>query len=296
MDRQLLRSAAHRLFSPARHHLETLYLFTRSDYKTIFFPVAIFAAVAAPYSGPKQLLDTLVWVWFHLLQANVSNQTFSSDEDIVNKPWRPLPSRRVTVQQARTLRWCLMFWCLYFSSLFGPRVVLASAGLTIVEIVHDDFNLSSRPVLKSLCNLGGYLTFEVGATLVLSPTRTFDKTALIALACSTLIIFTTIHAQDFADVEGDKVSGRRTIPIIAPEGARISMLALLLGWSTILAALWGLGPVSGALFFAMGGFVGARYFSLRDEKDDRISYLLYNMWLVSAHVLPANARVSALFW
>ncbi|KAF8643338.1 hypothetical protein AX16_009067 [Volvariella volvacea WC 439] len=284
------------LLSTARHHLETIYLFTRSDYKTIFFPVTIFAAVAAPYSGVRPLVDTLVWIWFHLLQANVSNQTFSGDQDILNKPWRPLPSNRVTVRQARILRWLLMFWCLFLSSFFGPRVVAASAALTLVEIVHDDFDLSGHPILKNLCNVGGYSTFELGATLVLSPTRSLDKTACIALVSSTLIIFTTIHAQDFADVEGDKLSGRRTIPIIAPEGSRVSILAALLVWSGILAALWGLGPVSAAMFFGMGGFVGARYFRFRDVQNDKRSYLLYNIWLVVAHILPANARLRALIW
>jgi 4-hydroxybenzoate polyprenyltransferase len=180
--------------------------------------------------------------------------------------------------------------------MFGARVVMASAALTIVEIVHDDLYLGGRPILRNLCNVGGYCTFELGATLVLSPTRTLDKTAVIALVCSTLIIFTTIQAQDFADVEGDKISGRRTIPIIAPEGSRISILAALMLWSWVLAALWGLGPVSGAIFFIMGCFVGARYFKFRDAKADKLSYLLYNVWLVAAHVLPANARVQALFW
>lgn len=61
----------------------------------------------------------------------------------------------------------MMVFCLLLSSLFGPRVVSASVALTFVEIVHDDFDLSGHPVFKNLCNVGGYTTFEVGATLVL---------------------------------------------------------------------------------------------------------------------------------
>lgn len=104
--------------------------------------------------------------------------------------------------------------------------------------------------------------------------------------CSALVIFTTIHAQDFADVEGDKQSGRRTLPIIAPEGARVYILVALLLWSWILATLWGLGPVSGTAFLGMGAFVGIRYFRLRAARDDRFSYVLYNVSQNLRRMLP----------
>jgi hypothetical protein len=61
----------------------------------------------------------------------------------------------------------MMILCLLLSAFFGFKTVFASAALTLVEIVHDDFNLSGHPVFKNLCNVGGYMTFELGATLVL---------------------------------------------------------------------------------------------------------------------------------
>lgn len=60
-----------------------------------------------------------------------------------------------------------MLICLSISSFFGLKTVCASAALTLVEVVHDDFNLSGHPLYKNLMNVGGYLTFELGATLVL---------------------------------------------------------------------------------------------------------------------------------
>jgi hypothetical protein len=105
----------------------------------------------------------------------------------------------------------------------------------------------------------------------------FDSTTHLALVCSLLIIFTTIHAQDFADVIGDQKSGRLTIPILAPEGSRIIMLGTLLIWSLFLTKLWGLGPICGSIFTLMGLQVGLRYFYLRTVRDDRLSYVFYNV-------------------
>jgi 4-hydroxybenzoate polyprenyltransferase len=114
------------------------------------------------------MLSVTTWIWLHLLQANVSNQCHSGDEDSVDKPWRPIPSGRVTRQHATWLRWLLLPACLYLSISYGYGVAFASAALSLVEFVHDDLRLSGHPVFKNACNVGGYVTFELGASLVLS--------------------------------------------------------------------------------------------------------------------------------
>ncbi|KIK81858.1 hypothetical protein PAXRUDRAFT_832579 [Paxillus rubicundulus Ve08.2h10] len=278
-------------------YLETIFLFTRSDYKTIFFPVIISATATAPCAGLKQFIHTATWVWIHLLQANVSNQTYSAHEDVINKPWRPLPSGRITVDETRRFRWFLLAICLCLSGWHGVGVFSASAALSLVEIVHDDYGFSSDPVFKNLCNVVGYLTFELGATMILCGLEmSVDRTSFVALLTSGLLIFTTIHAQDFADADGDRVSGRRTLPIVAPEGSRIYILTALPVWSIALSALWGLGPFCGMFFLLMGLFVGSQYFRFRDATHDQSSYVLYNVWLLAAHVLPMNARSRLLTW
>ncbi|KAH7921940.1 hypothetical protein BV22DRAFT_1175647 [Leucogyrophana mollusca] len=282
--------------SQVAHHLQTIFLFTRSDYKTILLPVTLAAAAAAPPSGLGNLAHTVTWIWFHLLQANVSNQTFSKHEDLVNKPWRPLPSGRISIEDSRKLRWYLLAICLGLSSYFGRWVVVSSAALSVVELVHDDLGLSYHPVYKNLCNVGGYLTFELGATLILSSGSSLDKVTFIALFISGLVIFTTIHVQDFGDADGDRLSGRRTLPIVAPEGSRTFILAALPLWSLVLSTIWDLGPLSSMVFVLMGAFVGVQCFRFRDARHDQISYVLYNIWLLVAHTLPMNARFRAFDW
>ncbi|KAI6138756.1 UbiA prenyltransferase family [Pisolithus thermaeus] len=282
-------------FSRLAFHLETIYLFTRSDYKTMFFPVTIFAVAIAPSVGVKQLIHGALWVWIHMLQFNLSNQAHSAHEDAINKPWRPLPSGRITVDEISRFRWLLLIVCLCLSGWHGAGVLSASAAFSLAEILHEDLRFNLDPVLRNHCNVGGYLALELGATIILSSKTSVDRTSLVALLSSGLLLVTTIHAQDFADVNGDSLSGRRTFPIIAPEGSRLYMLAALPIWSIALSMFWGLGPLCGILFLA-GLFVGSRYYQFRDERHDQSSYLIYKVWLLAARVLPMSARSGLLGW
>ncbi|KAG1844924.1 hypothetical protein DFJ58DRAFT_801613 [Suillus subalutaceus] len=245
----------------ALHHFETAWLFTRSDFKTTIFPVMIFATVVSPRHSPLGLSCALCWLWFHLFQFNASNQSYSADEDVLNKPWRPV-----------------------------------AAVYTVFMVMHDDVHLGHHPIFKNLCNAGGYMTSELGSLLILSREFSLDGTSIKALFCSGLVILLTIHAQDFADVDGDRMSGRRTLPIITPKGSRIYMLCVLPLFSFALASFWSLGPLSTVLFVFMGSWVGIRYFIFRDEICDQSTYRLYNIWLIGVHLLPANVRFCALAW
>ncbi|KAG9318047.1 hypothetical protein JVU11DRAFT_111 [Chiua virens] len=155
---------------------------------------------------------------------------------------------------------------------------------------YDNFGFSHDPILKSLINTAGYLTFESGAIQIVSSRTHFDRTSLIAFLASGLVLLTTIHAQDFADAEGDARVGRCTLPMIAPEWSRVSMLVALPLWSIALSALWGLGLVNGTVFLCLGAFVGSRYFRFRDVKHDEKSYLLYNVFLRRLQVDGIKAR------
>ncbi|KAG2064925.1 hypothetical protein BDR04DRAFT_1083782 [Suillus decipiens] len=277
-------------------HSETAWLFTRSDFKAMISPAMIFTTVVSPRHNLLGLSCVFFWLWLHLFQFNASNQSYSADEDVLNKPWRPVPSGRISVKDCRALRWGLLLFCLSFSSLFSLNIAIASGVYAVLVVMHDDFHLSHHPVFKNLCNAGGYMMYELGFLLILSRGSLLDVTSMKALSCSALVILLTVHAQDFADVNGDRTSGRRTLPIVAPEGSRIYMLCARPLFSFALASFWSLGPFSTIFFVSMGSWVGIRYFFFRNEVCDQSSYRLYNIWLMGVHLLPANARFRALTW
>ena len=104
-----------------------------------------------------------------------------------------------------------------------------------------------------------------------------DSISATAVCISGALIFTTIQAQDFADVEGDSILGRKTFPIYAPEFSRIATVTAMSAWSVFLAWFWDIGTVCGAIFVGFGSFVGSRYYFLRRADDDKLSYVLYNV-------------------
>lgn len=165
-----------------KEQAHTAFLFTKSDFKTIFFPVVseqknnsrvfnprvaqVFFALAAarPLSSQAVTIRTCIWTWLHLLQANVANQSLGCAEDLVNKPWRPLPANRVSPSQARKLRWASCMICIISSLLLGG--LPSSIALTVTTYIHDDLEWSKHWYGKTICNAFGYMSFESGATYV----------------------------------------------------------------------------------------------------------------------------------
>jgi 4-hydroxybenzoate polyprenyltransferase len=127
----------------------------------------VFATVLSPRRNLLSMARSVCWLWFHLFQINLANQSYSVSEDAMNKPWRPVPSGRISVRDCRALRWTVVIVSWGLSYLSGFSVVTTSVLFSMLVIAHDDFRLSDYAISKNLCNAGGYASFELGATLVL---------------------------------------------------------------------------------------------------------------------------------
>ncbi|KAI0065526.1 hypothetical protein BV25DRAFT_1764293, partial [Artomyces pyxidatus] len=91
------------------------------------------------------------------------------------------------------------------------------------------------------------------------------------------IILTTIHVQDFRDEIGDKLVGRRTLPIVFPEASRIGTIVAMVSWSVGLSVACGLRLPFATALCALASFVGLRCYRLRTAEADRTSYCYYNV-------------------
>ena len=112
---------------------------------------------------------------------------------------------------------------------------------------------------------------------------TITARTTISFAINALIIVSTIYAQDFRDEIGDKRMGRRTIPILWPEGSRIGIFMVLAVWSIGLAWACDLGPFFSVPFCTLATFVGLRFFRKRTAEADQRSYRYYNVRPVGSH-------------
>ncbi|KAK0496615.1 hypothetical protein EDD18DRAFT_1074126 [Armillaria luteobubalina] len=259
--------------------LVTLFLFVQSDLKTTFFPVILFAATSS--SDPPKIYSIVrasIWIYLHLLQFCISNQLIGEAEDLKNKPWRPIAARRISRSKARVLRWVLAVVCLFLSYLFS--VVRPSFLLTIGILMSNELRFDAHWFGKNVTNALGYYSFQAGAC----NHGMLGDSISEAIFRGALIVLTTIHAQDFQDVPGDRIQGRKTLPIVAPTASRISMILLLM-WSMWLGAISQTAVAQSYLILA-AIVVGGRFMLFRTVTADHISYILYNVrCLLIYHVL-----------
>ncbi|EIM84467.1 uncharacterized protein STEHIDRAFT_159138 [Stereum hirsutum FP-91666 SS1] len=274
--------------------LKTIFLFTKSDLKTILVPVTAFAFLTAPNPSITRLPCTMMWIWLNILQFCVSNQSINPEEDASNKPWRPIPSQRTSVCSARILRWILLPMCLTLSVYLN--VLGEGLALAIIFLAHNEHNLGSHWILRNVCNAIGYAAFNAGATSIAcpSPDHVIDRRTTMSFACNALIIFTTIYAQDFRDAEGDDVLGRLTVPLVWPEHSRIAILASVTLWSVGLSIACNVNVVVAVAFSLSGFSVGLSFYRKRSAEEDRRTYVWYNIWLAVAQVVHCPAVLKLL--
>lgn len=175
-------------FSRLFYHLWTLFLFTKSDIKTTVIPIVrpqsssltlntgltesrylqtVLACAGAPISELAHLPHIVFWIWFHVLQFDVSNQTLKPEEDEYNKRDRPLPAKRITWQNALVLRWVLVPCCWLLSACYSIETVYASMTLCFLTWIYDEAGFAAGHWLgRNVVNAMGFASFEVGATLI----------------------------------------------------------------------------------------------------------------------------------
>lgn len=107
--------------------------------------------------------------------------------------------------------------------------------------------------------------------------RNLDWAAILSVFLSAGIFATTIHAQDFKDVYGDKMVGRMTIPIVMPRIARYTVIIPMSLWSLSLVYIWGVDWATATVFLGICLLVGIRFLRLTGVHDDQVSFYWYNV-------------------
>ncbi|KAG8221470.1 UbiA prenyltransferase family-domain-containing protein [Butyriboletus roseoflavus] len=269
-----------------------LYLYMKTDFLTVLIPTTFFAAAAAPLCDIRQLPGVIFWIWLHLLQFEAANQLVDPEEDEKNKSWRPIPAGLISVRDATIFRWLLTPACLWLSASYSTYLFTVSFITASMILWYNELKGHEHWLSKNVMTAIGYSLFELGGTIVAGRDRsTIESVALIAVVMSMVIFSTTLHCQDFKDEEGDRLIGRKTLPIVFPSLARASVMVGLPLWSVCLTCLWKIDVVCSAAFVAYAGIVGMRFMMLQSAKADQKSCQLYSLWFSLAHLLPGYWRV-----
>ncbi|KAG2039543.1 UbiA prenyltransferase family [Suillus americanus] len=256
-------------------HIMTLFLFTKSDVLTVLIPTTLSAFAAAPHPNVTRLPDVIIWIWLHLLKHDIYNQIQDPEEDKKNKPHRPLPAGRITVQNAADVHWLLVPVCLMFSAMYGNKVLACSTGVEALSIWYNEFGGDKTGFSKNLLTAIAYGTFELGTMVVIG--SNVDKIGACAVAFNSVVFATTLHAQDFKDEEGDRLTGRRTLVTLFPTLARMSVMIGIPLWSLCLCRTWKVDLVCSVALIVYGTIVGARFMIYRTASAHKQSCKLYSV-------------------
>lgn len=306
-----MASSLYKILSPRRRkgpfqavwfHAHTLWLFTVNDLKTIVIPSTIFALLTCAYmdthyaAAIQRTPRVLLWTWVNLLAITVSNQRSPSAimEDRLNKPWRPMPTGRLSPTQASTLGIFAHLLAQLASLVLGGGLA-QSGSLILLGYLYNDLGGGDRSfITRNLINAAGFASFTSGALEVACGGESvFASTRTMAwLGVNAAVISTTIHSQDMYDQVGDSAAGRRTAPLVLGDGiSRLTIALAVLFWSIACPWFCGSGPTGLSILFPLGAFVAWRTLRRTSVSEDRSTYKLYNMWLVGVYSLPLIAHL-----
>ncbi|TVY84928.1 Fumagillin beta-trans-bergamotene synthase [Lachnellula suecica] len=284
------------------YNLYSIWLFTFSDIKTIIAPSTAFGLVNAiavslnsrahvPSSSGIFIRTPLVafWVWINLLPFAIDNQRQpdSIQEDLINKPWRTMPSRRLSPDAAKRIMLCLYPIAIIVSLALGN--ILQCIALICLGFWYNDLKGSdSSFAVRNFINACGFVCFASGAMQVAIGQH---ESALKLLgwwspvvAC---IVFSTVQTQDMYDQRGDAVRNRKTLPLVIGDGpARWTIAIPMIMWCFFAPWLWKSSVAGYVAPVSLGLIIAARTLWKRSEKQDKTTFRFWNLWLVCVYLLP----------
>ena len=284
-------------------HLHTIWLFTLNDLKSIVCPETAFAIFSA-LSGqglttnaePRlseilgRLPQIIVWNWANLLLFDVANQRLPQSilEDTVNKPWRPMPSKRLTDNEARRLLLVVVPTVFLVSTYLGGQYE-SLAMMSLTWMYNDLGGADENYIIRNLINACGFVCYSSGATIVAAGygQNELNRKAYTWLTLVGAIVFSTLQMQDMADMEGDAARGRRTLPLVHGETvARWSIAVPVAAWSFICPAFWESGVIGYGISIATGTVLLIRVLLLKGQMAYRRTWGVWCLWTMTLYLLP----------
>ena len=208
---------------------------------TLVAPALGFLSGAATAVGayPREPLSTSLWyapivgsVMAAVLNAgnNALNQIYDLDIDRINKPKRPLPSGRVTIRQAWTFAVLTYVLALVLAWLVVPQRLALSEARRAESNGHECFWLVAIAVVCTLIysvppfrtkrlGIWANVTIAIPRGVLLKVAGWSSVKTIFGVepwyigAIFGLFLLGATTTKDFADMEGDRLGGCRTLPI-----------------------------------------------------------------------------------
>ena len=167
-----------------------------------------------PWVGVKIALGTLMAAVLNAA-SNTLNQVTDLEADRINKPDRPIPSGRVSAEEALRLSGWLYVAAFLLATPVGPQCTLLAGTAAVLTVLYSapPFRLKAVPYLANLVIAvpRGVLLKVAGWSCV----RDFGRMEPWYIgAIFGLFLLGATTTKDFADIRGDRAAGFRTLPVV----------------------------------------------------------------------------------
>lgn len=262
------------------------YQFMRYDLTATIFPATLLLlAVAFAFSEPRQwfilLSQSIVYFGLYIYIFNLSNQYVGYEEDLINKPDRPLPMGMVTKAGTRVRWYSYSLIFMIFAMLFN--VAEWALLWLLVVILHNWLYLSWHWLGKNILMGVGTFAQLAAAWQMVTP---IDVTGWRWITIISIIIFVVVSIQDLRDIDGDKKVGRNTMPMVLGEEVSRLYFAVSIFITPFIIYFFLLSQIELSLFaiihFAimalMCSVMAIRLLRKRSTHDDRVTYDWLTTW------------------
>lgn len=174
------------------------------------------------------VLAAFVVVFIVTGAGNSVNDYFDHKIDAINKPKRPIPSGRISLKAAGMYSLALFAVSIVLAFLIGliPGIIVISSSILMIYYA---YSLKKKFLIGNIV-----ISFLTGLSFVFGGVVVGEITVSILLGFyAFLMTMAREIVKDMEDVEGDKIEGAKTLPIIS--GLRIS--SIFAGFFMIFASL-----------------------------------------------------------
>ncbi|KAI0434338.1 UbiA prenyltransferase family-domain-containing protein [Xylaria sp. FL1042] len=283
-----------------------IWAFTESNFDTFVIPNTAFGILGAfaasvlveGYQQPPTALEilwrfplALAFNWYSVFIFDLSNQRSaeSIQEDLINKPWRPIPTGKVTAAEARRVLLIAIPLVLLFNYMLG--VWRQGLFILILTWMYNDIR-GSDEVIRDLIISVAYGMFN-SASLEIAvgggehTNINISHGGLVWTTMISAVILTTMQVQDLKDQAGDRTRGRQTIALwIGDRFSRISIAAFVCFWSVACLLFWDLRPYGYIIPATTGAMTAYRVLSKKSAKDDATTWRWWCLWTITLYLLP----------
>jgi 4-hydroxybenzoate polyprenyltransferase len=171
---------------------------------------------------PVYILHMMLHMGLSIYTFCLSNQVVAIEEDRANKPNRPLPAGLITVKEVYIR--LVISNILYLSVGYCLGLIWYTVAWQLITFLLNNMNWGKHWISKNLLGMtGGALVLFSAQWQIVQP---LSKEVWIYMTAYSVWVGIAILIQDLRDQDGDRLHGRRTLPLAIGDASARTLLSI----------------------------------------------------------------------